>query len=289
MADNQIYKVFTVRSGEVAVGASIEAVRLSGVQMTIPAILIGEEGRGRERGILPVALNGKPCPHRGVTFERGSASFRDGGCVLCATGLIDQGNHPDRGEVYPTSIVAASIGQTRAGRPKLFSAPADAPMSHDVAIVVFRTPIGYRGSSSHTGERGWTCASCTPEAKAWASGEPPQVCPACGAEKTDDAWSPRGPQVAFAPFPHVGILARGVIAQGDAGRMGSGEQFVALVPRDVVFRTGYSGRLYGNPTAHYYRFDGERIQSATWDERVASDVFWSAVCSHVRAYHLSTL
>jgi hypothetical protein len=55
--------------------------------------------------------------------------------------------------------------------------------------------------------------------------------------------------------------------------MGSGEQIVALMSKNVVFRTGYSGRLYGAPSAHYYMWDGEKLLVATWDERVAADLF----------------
>ena len=76
----------------------------------------------------------------------------------------------------------------------------------------------------------------------------------------------------FLPFPGE-IVAEGIIAQGDAGRMGSGKQLIAIMPRDVVFRTGYNGRLYGAPAAHYFMFDGEKIISVTWEQRIASDIF----------------
>jgi hypothetical protein len=68
-------------------------------------------------------------------------------------------------------------------------------------------------------------------------------------------------------------LAEGRIAQGDAGRMGWGTQLIAVVPKGAVFRTAYTGRLYGRPSAHYYLFNGETILSATWEERVASELF----------------
>jgi hypothetical protein len=41
--------------------------------------------------------------------------------------------------------------------------------------------------------------------------------------------------------------------------MGSGSQYIATMPKDVVFRTSYSGRLYGAPSAHYYVWTGERL------------------------------
>jgi hypothetical protein len=55
--------------------------------------------------------------------------------------------------------------------------------------------------------------------------------------------------------------------------MGSGSQLVAIMPADTVFRTGYSGRLYGKPRAHYYLFRDGQILSATWEEREVADIF----------------
>jgi phosphoribosyl-ATP pyrophosphohydrolase len=54
--------------------------------------------------------------------------------------------------------------------------------------------------------------------------------------------------------------------------MGSGEQIIAIVPKNVVFRTGYSGRLYGAPAGHYYIFDGKQLLAVTWGERMATDI-----------------
>ncbi|HWP61570.1 MAG TPA: hypothetical protein VN495_03130, partial [Candidatus Paceibacterota bacterium] len=60
---------------------------------------------------------------------------------------------------------------------------------------------------------------------------------------------------------------------GDAGRAGGGEQFIALVPKGVVFRTGYTGRLYGGASAHYYMWNGEQFLAATWEDRTRADLF----------------
>ena len=49
-------KIFTINSGVVYDGATVESFSLKGANITIPAILIGEEGRGRELGVLPVQL-----------------------------------------------------------------------------------------------------------------------------------------------------------------------------------------------------------------------------------------
>ena len=216
------YRVFTVRSGSVEDGANVEAFKLKGAGIEIPAILVGEEGRGRELGVLPVA---------GVEV---------GGRVS-----------------------AASIGQTKSGKPKLHY--ADSPTTDEAAIVVLKTRIGFRGSNSHTGDRsGWRCEGIEYQYCDAQGGEvePPASCPKCG----------RAVRISYLPFPGERIV-QGVIAQGAAGRMGSGTQMVAIIPKGVVFRTGYSGRLYGGPTAHYYLFDGSRILSATWEDRQFGEVF----------------
>jgi len=100
--------VFTASDGKVTCGAAVEEFTLSS-GITIPAILVGEKGRGRELGVLPV-----------------------------------EGAQPG------DTIVAARIGQTRSGRPKLLAAPS--AENHDHAIVVFRTSIGFRGGNFHEGE-----------------------------------------------------------------------------------------------------------------------------------------
>jgi hypothetical protein len=140
-----------------------------------------------------------------------------------------------RGEApaKPYSLLSAEVGLTQRGNPRLVFKPV---YSQDACIVVFRTPIGFGGGNSHTGDR------------------------------MDGGES-------FAPFPALEILADGIIAQGDAGNMGSGAQCIAVMPRGIVFRTGYSGRRYDNPDCHYYVFDGSEIRVATWAERQLSDHF----------------
>ena len=127
------------------------------------------------------------------------------------------------------------IGKTKADKPKLFVGAEDLG-NQLVALVVFRTTGGFRGGADHTGDR-------TP-----------------------------GDNNDFLPFPGE-ILVEGKIAEGMAGRMGGNSQIIALMPKGIVFCTRYSGRLYGGPSAHYYIFDGQKILSATWDERTATDLF----------------
>lgn len=62
-------RVFTIREGKVTKGALVEKFSLKGAGMEIPAILVGEDGRGRKLGVLPVHL----LPHQfQLTRPRGA-------------------------------------------------------------------------------------------------------------------------------------------------------------------------------------------------------------------------
>lgn len=136
------------------------------------------------------------------------------------------------------SIEFAVIGTTRNGGVKLIEKREG---EADEFVAVFYTQMGYRGGNSHTGDR-------TPE--------------------TFNSES----NIQFLSFPGR-ELASGTIAEGQAGGMGSGKQIIAVMPKGVVFRTGYSGRMYGRPTAHYYIHNESDLISSTWDDRIASDIF----------------
>ena len=239
-------KVFTVENGTVTEGARVETFTLQGAGITIPAILIGEEGRGRKLGILPVQLF--PDSHK---------------------------EWQEEGYVY---INFAEIGTTKAGKPKLFQTE-DADTT-EKCVCIFRTMIGYRGGNSHTGDRkeeywvpNWVGSSKLSDLslelkEKYTKEEARKI-----AEEVNsslDALFRR--EIEFHPFPGE-ILCEGIIAQGAAGRVGSGYQYVAVMPEDTVFRTGYSGRLYGTPSADYYIFRDGRILAATWEEREISDIF----------------
>lgn len=262
------YRVFTVESGKVSEGARIDTLHLKGAGIDIPAIIIGEEGRGREQAAMPVANPPSvPCPARGTDPWTLSDA-----CEKCGTPLDskkDGGStrhHPDAGMVTGR-LLYAEVGQTKAGKPKFFGKPA--PTTEDRIIVIFRTTMGFRGGNSHTGDRGgWKCTKYGCDAAGEGAVEVPETCPKCGATGGWDG----GPSIQFTEFPGE-ILVSGHIAQGDAGRMGSGQQLVALIPRDIVFRTSYSGRRYGAPGSHYYVWNGEKLIAATWDERAAADLF----------------
>jgi hypothetical protein len=194
-------KIFTIENGEVREGVRVDSFTLKGAGVTIPAITIGEEGRGRKLGVLPAQL----LPDTYAEWQ-------------------------EKGHV---NIHSAEVGTTKAGKPKLFQTETENADALEKCICVFRTKIGFRGGNSHTGDR-------------------------LGDE--------------FLPFPGE-VLCEGIIAQGEAGRMGSGSQIVAIMPADTVFRTGYSGRLYGEPAEHYYIFRNGQILSATWMEREVAEIF----------------
>lgn len=133
------------------------------------------------------------------------------------------------------AIVLADVGKTKKGGAKLIP---EMTKDDEECIIVFRTKIGFKGSNEHSGDR-----------------------------------LPTGfNDFVYHPFPGY-IIAQGVIAQGEAGELGSGEQIIAIMPKNVVFRTGYSGNLYGNHREHYYLFNGEKIIAVTWDDRIESDIF----------------
>ena len=233
-------KIFTIENGKVVEGVKVDSVTLKGAGVTIPAIIIGEEGRGRQFGVLPVQL----LPS---TYEEWQQN----------------------GYVY---IHFAKIGTTKAGKPKLFQ--TEEANTLEKCICIFRTQIGFRGGNSHTGDRkgeywvpNWFLGREYLKEK-YTKEEAVKI-----AEELNYSWDVVfSKKLEFHQFPGE-ILCEGIIAQGDAGRMGSGLQIVAVMPANTVFRTGYSGRLYGKPAEHYYIYRDGQILSASREEREAADIF----------------
>jgi hypothetical protein len=247
-------KIFTIKSGEVEEGARVDSLTLKGAGVSIPAIIIGEEGRGRELGVLPVQL------------------------------LPEQ--YKEWQENGYTHIRFAEIGTTKAGKPKLFQ--TEEVDTTEKCICVFWTMIGVRGSNSHTGDLKdeywvphWSWKKDVLALGEEKEKEKYTKEEAISIAKRLDSSEPWDNimlevifenKVEFHPFPGE-ILCKGVIAHGMAGRAASGEQLVAIMPANTVFRTGYSGRLYGAPAAHYYIFRDGELLSVTWKEREISDIF----------------
>ena len=196
-------KIFTVNAG-VQEGAKIEKMEIKSAGITIPCIKVGEDGRGRHLGVLPVEL------------------------------LPDSNSRLQAGE--PVTILHCTVGVTRKGAPKLFETSSS---EEEEIICVFLTQMGFRGGNSHTGDR--MPDFIQEEPKFW-------------------------------DFPGK-VICHGIIAQGIAGGMGSGQQLVAVMPQNMVFRTGYNGRMYGAPHEHYFIYRDQKLLCATFPEREASDIF----------------
>lgn len=244
-------RVFTIKDGEVFEGAKVSFFTLKNGEK-IPAIIVGEDGRNRHFGILPVQnFPMVPCPDRNKEFWRTV-------CGLCSVSYnTETHRHPDEGMVFDR-LRYATIGKTRSDRPKLLA--TNAPTTDDQIIVVFRTTIGFRGCNDHTGDIiGQACTQCGTSFPYTGATR----CPKCALLTM---------YTQHQPFPGQ-ILVSGKIAQGDAGRMGSGFQPVAIIPKNVVFREERNGRLYGAKPEHFFMWTGEKLLVATAEERECFDLF----------------
>ena len=195
-------KVFTLDCCVFA-GANVTTFIIQNGAMSIPAIIIGESGRGRSQGVLPVEL----LPEN---YKKWKAGER-------------------------VRIEFAEVITTKSGKPKLKEL-ADHATTVTACICVMPTKYGFRGGNEHTGEQNGT------------KGEFTNAVPT------------------FAPFPAMQILAEGATAQGDAGRMGGGTEYIAVMPERTVFRTAYSGRLYGAPSEHLYWYNAGEMVCGTPEE-----------------------
>ena len=61
----------------------------------------------------------------------------------------------------------------------------------------------------------------------------------------------------------VNILAEGQIAQGAAGNMGWGKQYILVLPKGLEIKVTLTGRLYGKPDTYHLTFDGENLSYLT--------------------------
>lgn len=192
-------KTFTITHGQIENFIQpIIYTATSGSQY--PVIAVGENHRGSKYSFVPVS----------------NSSFIDG---------------------KPNPIYSADISATKSGKPLIIDSGGTEEMSGD-ALIVFLTPIGFRGSNNHFGKF-------------------------LGYEKYVDYGIER--EIAkYSEFPGQ-ILAEGVISQGTAGRMGSGEQIIAIIQKGVEFGTALGGRLYGKTKRYFYKFDGQKI--LVWNEQ----------------------
>jgi len=226
-------KVYTIIDGEVRPGALVEpwTVDAGEISISLPTIQVGEEGRGRQMGYLPVNL---------------------------AFGTLQKFQEEKKVRVYHGTIAYTQDNY----RPILQEDLESEEGPNEQCLVVFKTTIGHRGGNKHTGDwLGWTCLACKER-----HAEPADKCPNCG------NGANMYKEYHYKKFPGK-VLVRGVIAQGIAGYMGSGEQLIAVMNPGKVFRICRTGRLYGAPSAHYFYWTGEKlIGGITRQERELTNI-----------------
>ena len=241
-------KIFTIAAGSVKTGGEVVALPLaSGAK--VPAVTVGEEGRGRKLGVLPVTL------------------------LPESKALWDSGKNP--------RIKNVRVGETHAGLPKLIEIDDDGDTSH--AVIILATPAGFRGSNSHgemimwglDNEYGWKIEGLPYTTKARFRGElikNPEIEKKFSQARENSKYLYANSVEEFVEryaytftegdLPGK-ILVRGEIAQGMAGRAGGGSQYILVVPRGARWAIKMTGRLYGSPSAYEYFFDGVAVTPYT--------------------------
>ena len=84
-------------------------------------------------------------------------------------------------------------------------------------ILVLRSKYGFRGSNEHIIE--------------------------CDGGKYSDSKIQQS-------IPNITCLTYGICADGDAGRMASGFQYILLIHKPLIIYVNYTGRLYGSPNSY---------------------------------------
>lgn len=245
-------KIFTVSAGAAKTGAVVETYTLtSGAK--IPAIMVGEEGRGRKLGVLPVSLSPK------------------------SQELWDSGER--------VVISSAVVEETAAGRPKLKEVTEDQDSDNARCLVVMKTPIGFRGSNYHGARIMWELHSSpywkvkgisTVRARfrAELARDPAVLEMFTQARANCEYVTAKSVEEFVGVYAKIDLdgdlpgqkLVSGMIAQGMAGRAGGGDQYIVVVPRDTPWAIRITGRLYGTPSAYQYVFDGEKIVPYTAED-----------------------
>lgn len=260
------YAVYTVRHGRVKKGAEVQLPSYGGRVHNLPAVVVGEPGLlwRNALGIIPVEGSERtPCPLRAK--EEFYTSYPV--CRLCFTPLVlvngrgYKARHPsNEGEAYGR-LQYARIVELKRRRFRFIAEPE--ATTQDEVIAVFETPIGYRGTNNHSGDRcGWHCRCGT-------IGDelvPPAVCPTCGDNRE---WVLGWPRPRYHPFPGR-ILAQGRMVKDAAGKTRGGKQIIALLPKGVVFRTECTGQLpVRSSVEYYYLWNGKHLLvGATYEKRL---------------------
>lgn len=78
-----------------------------------------------------------------------------------------------------------------------------------------------------------------------------------------------GPEWLSAGNGRVAVVARGECAQGCAGRMGGGPEFLLAVEPGTALTITRQGRLYGTPSRLIVEWDGDALSETAWEEYAA--------------------
>lgn len=230
------------------------------------AVVVGESGRGRSLGVLPV-INAPQaaCPRRSTRYASDNTNCPACGCAVSVSdGHCD---HPADAGLVPGRPAFGAIKYGPVG-PYLDASVAEADGR---ALVVFRTPVGNRGGNAHTGAScGWRCPVCGETGH----GEPPELCTPCVARelaelrsKTPDHTGElkdimykmsQRPIPNYLPIPGE-VIVRGRIAMGDAGRVASGEQLMVRFEAGSIFRVAVKTGTT-RPDEWVYSWDGAKLR-----------------------------
>jgi hypothetical protein len=107
-------KIFTVGNGTVEEGAKVGKVTILSADVEIPAVCVGETGRGRKFSYIPIS------------------------------GVSDEDTK---------KVTNVKLGETRTGKPKFIAINPEEDNDTNECVLVFKHTAGYRGSAYLTGDR----------------------------------------------------------------------------------------------------------------------------------------
>jgi len=164
----------------------------------------------------------------------------DNGCKL---GVVKLTTRPESLEVKACQIIAENG--------KYLVQPTKYNSDENLCLVVFRTHVYKGGRNIHTGDRkNCSCYKCQLEFDI-----KQEDCSNCGGKL----------KVYFQEFP-AQILAKGTVR--DSKKAVFGSQLVCILKKNAVVRTAYDGYTFGKPGCHYHWFDGGKLITCTWEERL---------------------
>lgn len=240
-----------------------------------PAVLVGEEGRGRILVRLPLltaegalALSGPSrfCagegqPYTATTEEDGAFGRLRHHCPSCEGHsrwlYAAEGPHVvPRHDAYPmpptrTERVSHASLVRRGGTWGVMPCESGGT----AVAVLIRDQSGFRGSWELKGKRGYTCTGPAVEGE----------CPRCG-RTAASRYSKLSADHASSWEDAPRVIARGYCAQGDAGRAGGGPELIVVLADGEECWIDRTGRLYGAPALVRLRNVGGTVEVKTLAE-----------------------